>query len=122
MLAFGARPAVLRAWLTTILTHNLLTVARRYGTDKRNAGREVSLQDQLEQSSALLHRQLYVTVRAGNTKSKQDTRVYVQRELAELLKAHIATKAPGAKVFAMPSISNVARMLHEDLGAPGGRG
>lgn len=54
----GKTDAELRAWLKTILTHNLLTVARRYGTDKRNAGREVSLQDQLDQSSALLHRQL----------------------------------------------------------------
>jgi len=41
-----------------ILTRNLLTVARRYATHKRAAGREISLQDQLEKSSALFHHQL----------------------------------------------------------------
>lgn len=54
----GTTEAELRAWLKVILTRNLLTVARRYGTHKRAAGREVSLQDQLEQSSTLFHRQL----------------------------------------------------------------
>ena len=54
----GKTEAELRAWLKTILTRNVLTVAKHYGRDKRAAGREISLQDQLEQSSALLHRQL----------------------------------------------------------------
>jgi DNA-directed RNA polymerase specialized sigma24 family protein len=49
----GKSDAELRAWLKTILTHNLLSVARHYRRDKRAAEREVSLQDQLEQSSAL---------------------------------------------------------------------
>ena len=59
--------------------------------------------------------QPYVTVRAKSTKNKQEARLYVQRELAEQLEKHIATKAPGARVFAMPNISNVARMLRADL-------
>jgi RNA polymerase sigma-70 factor (ECF subfamily) len=54
----GKTDAELRAWLKSILTHNLLSLARYYRRDKRAAAREVSLQDQLEQSSALLHRQL----------------------------------------------------------------
>ncbi len=54
----GQTDAELRAWLKMILTRNLLTVARRYGTHKRAAGREVTLQDQLEKSSALFHHQL----------------------------------------------------------------
>ncbi len=54
----GKKDLELRAWLKMILTRNLLTVARRYGTHKRAAGREVSLQDRLEKSSALLHHQL----------------------------------------------------------------
>ena len=54
----GKTDAELRVWLKMIMTNNLLSVARHYGRGKRSAGREVSLQDQLEQSSALLHRQL----------------------------------------------------------------
>lgn len=54
----GKSDAELRAWLKKILMHNLLSVAKHYGRDKRAAGRELSLQDQLNQSSALLHRQL----------------------------------------------------------------
>ncbi len=54
----GKTDLELQAWLKMILNHNLLTVARRYGTQKRATGREVTLQDQLEKSSALLHHQL----------------------------------------------------------------
>jgi len=54
----GKTEVELRAWLKVILTRNLLTVARRYGTHKRAVGREVALQDRLEKSSALLHHQL----------------------------------------------------------------
>ena len=54
----GKSEMELRAWLKMILTHNLLTVARRYATDKRDVGREVALEVQVEKSSANLHRQL----------------------------------------------------------------
>lgn len=50
----GKTDSELRAWLKMILTHNVVTVARRYGTAKRAAGREVTLQNQLEQSSSTL--------------------------------------------------------------------
>ena len=54
----GKTDLELRAWLKVILTRNLLTAARRYGTAKRATGREVSLQDQMDKSSAQFHRQL----------------------------------------------------------------
>ena len=54
----GKTEVELRAWLKVILTRNLLTVARRYGTHKRAVGREVTLQNQMEKSSALFHHQL----------------------------------------------------------------
>ncbi len=54
----GKTEAELRAWLKMILTRKLLAVARRYGTDKRAAGREVSLHDQMEKSSAQFLQQL----------------------------------------------------------------
>lgn len=39
----GKTEVELRVWLKTILTRELLSVARRYGTDKRAVRREVSL-------------------------------------------------------------------------------
>jgi len=57
----------------------------------------------------------YVTCKAGNTKNRQDARQYLQHDLAELLQAHIATKAPGVAVFTMPCVTNAARMFRADL-------
>ena len=54
----GKTELELRAWLKMILTNNLLTVARRFATHKRAAGREVTLQDRVDESSAKLHCQL----------------------------------------------------------------
>ncbi len=54
----GKTELELRAWLKMILTNKLLTVARRFATHKRAAGREVTLQDRVDESSAKLHRQL----------------------------------------------------------------
>lgn len=54
----GKTDIELRAWLRKILTNNLAEVARRYNTGRRDIGREVSLEDQLEQSSALFLSQL----------------------------------------------------------------
>ncbi len=78
----GKTEAELRAWLKTILTHNLLTVAKHYGRDKRAAGLEVSLQDQLEQSSALLHRQLVADQTSPSMKLMKQER---SEQLAEAL-------------------------------------
>jgi integrase len=57
----------------------------------------------------------YVTCKAGSTKNSKDARQYVQRSLARELRVHIATKAPGARVFAMPRKEDVAAMLRADL-------
>ena len=72
----------LRAWLRTILTHNVLTVARRYGRQKCDAEREVSLQDQQEQSSALLHCQLVAEQSSPSTKLMKQER---SEQLADAL-------------------------------------
>ena len=78
----GKTEAELRAWLKTILTRNVLTVAKHYGRGKRAAGREVSLQDQLEQSSALLHRQLVADQTSPSMKLMKQER---SEQLAEAL-------------------------------------
>lgn len=54
----GKTDAELRAWLKMILTNNVTNVARHYGTLKRGVGREVSLEQDFEQSSAQLVGQL----------------------------------------------------------------
>ena len=78
----GRTEAELRAWLKMILTHNLLTVAKHYGTDKRIIDREVSMQDQLEQSSALLHCQLVAEQSSPSMKLMKQER---SEQLAEAL-------------------------------------
>ncbi|MCA9206354.1 MAG: hypothetical protein KDA59_25050, partial [Planctomycetales bacterium] len=57
----------------------------------------------------------YVTCKAGNTKNAKDARQYIQRDLANALRNHAATKTPTAHVFAMPDESDVADMLRADL-------
>jgi hypothetical protein len=59
--------------------------------------------------------QPYITCKAGSTKNRQGARQYVQTELAAELRQHVATKAPGAPVFAMPPKEDVAGMLRADL-------
>ncbi len=54
----GKTETELKAWLTTILANNVISVARHYGREKRDSRREISLQERLEQSSAVLHKQL----------------------------------------------------------------
>ena len=57
----------------------------------------------------------YITCKAGSTKNRKDARQYIQSELAADLKAHIATKSPKARVFAMPGRTRLAAMLRKDL-------
>lgn len=78
----GKTDVELRAWLKMILTHNLLTVARRYATDKRATGREVSQQDQLEKSSAVLHHHLVADQTSPSMKLMKQER---SEQLAEAL-------------------------------------
>ncbi len=46
----GKTDAELRAWLRSILTNNLVSAARYHSRQKRNGGRELSLNSQLELS------------------------------------------------------------------------
>jgi integrase len=59
----------------------------------------------------------YVTCKAGSTKNSKDARQYIQADVADELRAHIARKAPGASVFEMPTKDNAASMLRQDLDA-----
>lgn len=78
----GQTDAELRAWLKTILTHNLLSAAKHYRRGKRAAEREVSLQEKLEQSSALLHRQLVADQTSPSMKLMKQERL---EQLADAL-------------------------------------
>ncbi len=51
----GETEAEFKAWLRRILLNCLNELHRRYSTQKRGMNREVSLENQLEQSSALLY-------------------------------------------------------------------
>ena len=57
----------------------------------------------------------FITCKAGSTKNRQDARQYIQPALAELLREHIATKAPQASVFGMPPRTDVAGMFRADV-------
>ncbi len=82
----GKSELELRAWLKMILTRNVLTVARRYGTHKRAAGREVSFQAQMEKSSALFHQQLVVDQTSPSVKLiKQERSEQLAAALLKLL-------------------------------------
>ena len=78
----GKSEVELRAWLRMILTNNLLTLARRYGTLKRAAGREVTLRDQLQKSSALLNDQFVADQTSPSMKLMKQER---SEQLAEAL-------------------------------------
>ncbi len=54
----GESPAQLAAWLRKILARHLIHLARDFGRDKRNVGRERSLEASIEQSSVRLERWL----------------------------------------------------------------
>ncbi len=57
----------------------------------------------------------YITCMARSTKNQQDARQYVHSDLADALRQHVATKAPKARLFAMPSEYDLADMLRADL-------
>ncbi|MDY0171101.1 MAG: site-specific integrase, partial [Thermoguttaceae bacterium] len=59
----------------------------------------------------------FITCPGAGTKNRKDARQYIRRETAAELAAHIATKTPGAPVFAMPTEYDTADMLRDDLAA-----
>ena len=106
----GKTEVELRAWLTTILTHNVVSVARHYGRDKRDPRREVSLQDQLEQSSALLHLQLAADQTSPSMKlMKQERSQQVAQALLKLLEGE--REAVVLKHFHNWSVAEIAQHL-----------
>jgi len=83
----GQTDAELAAWLRQILAHVLAHEVRRYrGTDKRDVGREVSLQQSLEQSSQRLGDLLAAS---GPSPSQQ-----AARHEQELLLAAVLARLP----------------------------
>ena len=57
----------------------------------------------------------HIVCQAGSTKSKKIARQYVDAALARDLRSHVATKAPQAKVFSLPSEFDMADMIRDDL-------
>ncbi len=106
----GKSDLELRAWLKMILTHNLQTVARRYGTQKRAAGREVTLHDKLEKSSALLHHHLVADQTSPSMKlMKQERTEQLADALLNLLEDE--RTAVVLKHFHNWSVAEIAQQL-----------
>jgi integrase len=61
--------------------------------------------------------QPFITCKARSTKNRTDARLYIQSDLAESLRQHASTKAPGARLFDLPTRYKLASMLREDLAA-----
>ena len=59
----------------------------------------------------------FITCAAGSTKNSKPARQYIRAELADQLRAHVARKAPGAPLFALPGEDKLAAMLRADLEA-----
>lgn len=57
----------------------------------------------------------YITCKPRSTKNKKPAKQYILPDLAAQLRRHIATKAPKAPVFGMPSQFKVAAMIRSDL-------
>jgi len=59
----------------------------------------------------------YVRVKAADTKNSKPAQLFIDRELADALRDHVAPKTPTARLFALPYATNLARMLRADLEA-----
>jgi len=79
--------------------------------------RSSELRSLTRRSLFLDQRPPFVLCQAGSTKNRKAAWQYVQPELAEELRLHIATKTPEARVFRMPPRYDVAAMLRADLAA-----
>jgi integrase len=62
-------------------------------------------------------KQPFITCEAGSTKNRKSARQYIQSDLAQQLRHHLATKVVGAPMFRMPHVTDVCRMLRADLAA-----
>ncbi|MCC6492585.1 MAG: site-specific integrase [Pirellulales bacterium] len=61
--------------------------------------------------------QPYIRLEAAHAKNGKAASQQIDQALAELLRAHVANKLPTAALFALPHITNLARMIRDDLEA-----
>ena len=106
----GKTDAEMRVWLKMILTNNLTNVAKHFGTQKRNAGREISLEADFEQSSAQLLGQLLADQTSPSMKlMKQERSEQLADALLKLLDDERA--AVVLKHFHNWSVAEIAQSL-----------
>ena len=85
----GQTEAELAAWLRKILTRNLADLVRRYRAEGRRAGREQSLEQLLDRSSAAMERVLATNGTSPSASAAQrDLGVVLSDALAELSEDH----------------------------------
>jgi RNA polymerase sigma-70 factor (ECF subfamily) len=106
----GKTDAELKAWLKVILTRNLLTVVRRYGTKKRATDREFALEDRIEQSSnALCHQLVADQTSPSMAVMKREQSELIANALLKLLEDE--RTAVVLKHFHDWSVADIARHL-----------
>ena len=59
----------------------------------------------------------FIRVKASDTKNGKTAQQFIDRDLAEALRAYLTAKMPAAAVFAMPDRTKPAKMLRADLAA-----
>ena len=81
----GTTDAEKAAWLRQILANNLVDAMRRYGSQKRNLNRELSLEANLERSSQNLHNWLIKEQSSPDQRAvKHENALIVANALAQL--------------------------------------
>jgi len=75
------------AWLRRILSHNLTDAVRRQTADKRNIGREVSLEQSIEQSSLRLEAWLACDLPPGRAAEQEERVLQLVAALGKLPQA-----------------------------------
>jgi integrase len=62
-------------------------------------------------------KQPFITCEAGSTKNRKAARQYIQPDLAKELQGFLESRPASGPIFAMPHVTDVARMLRADLAA-----
>ena len=106
----GHSDAELIGWLRRILANNLAAAARRYGTQVRDVGREVSLEADLEKSSARIEAWLAAN---QSSPSEQVQRRELSFRLAESLARLPADQRRAVELHHLKglSVNEVAEMM-----------
>lgn len=61
--------------------------------------------------------QPFVRAKAATTKNRKDSQQFIQRDLADQLRLHVARKMPTSHIFDLPDPTDMAVMLRDDLAA-----